>query len=465
MPRQQTTPAGATRQGNRATLSEGPVARGLAVATAPLAMALVVMFGIQLAEAWLTGLLGPHALAALGFVLPVAMTVMSFGIGLGAGATAVVARALGAGEEAGRLSLHALLLAAAVAFGLALPCWFGAEALLRWLGAEGETRLLALAYLRSWLLGAVPLLTGMVALGIVRAAGDMRFGGSALAGAGILGFLLDWPLAFGLPGVVPGLGLPGLAVAADLSWLAMLLVSLQRLRRFGLLGTGGAVMDGFLASTRRVLRVGLPAAGTNAIIPVANGLFTAMLAVQGSAAVAGFGLGSRVESMAMTALFALSAVVNPFAAQNAGAGRLDRLQTGMRASMSFCLAYGLAVALPLVVAAPWVAAAFTADPAVAASTTLYLRILPWGYGAIGAIAVACAAFNGLERPMSAVAISLVRTFVLGVPLAWIGGRLGGEAGTFAGLLIGNLGAGLLAAGWLLRKVAHEPARQPLPATP
>ncbi|WP_084112351.1 MATE family efflux transporter [Belnapia moabensis] len=464
MPSQQTAPAGATRQGNRATLSEGPVARGLALATAPLAIALVIMFGIQLAEAWLTGLLGPHALAALGFVIPIVMTVMSFGIGLGAGATAVVARALGAGEAAGRLSLHALLLAAAVALSLALPCWFGAEELLRWLGAEGETRQLALAYLRTWLLGAPPLLTGMVALGIVRAAGDMGFGGSALAGAGILGFLLDWPLAFGVPGVVPGLGLAGLAAAADLAWTAMLLASLWRLRRLGLLTLDGPLMHGFVASTRRVLRVGLPAAGTNAIIPVANGLFTAMLAVQGSAAVAGFGLGSRVESLAMTALFALSAVANPFAAQNAGAGRLDRLQAGIRASMGFCLAYGLAVALPLVVAAPWVAAAFTGDPAVEGSTTLYLRILPWGYGAIGAIAVACAIFNGLERPMTAVAISLVRTFVLGVPMAWLGGRIGGEAGTLAGLLIGNLGAGALAAAWVLRAGTHEPARGRIPAT-
>lgn len=459
---QQTAPAGAARPGHRAALSEGPVVRSLAAATAPLAMALVVMFGIQLAEAWLTGLLGPHALAALGFVIPIVMTAMSFGIGLGAGATAVVARALGAGEAADRLSLHALLLAAAVAAGIALPCWLGADALLGWLGAAGETQALARAYLRTWLLGAVPLLVGMVALGIVRAAGDMRFGGTALAGAGILGFLLDFPLAFGLPGLAPGLGLPGLAAAAGLGWLAMLVASLRRLRTLGLLVPGGSWVAGFAASARRVLRVGLPAAGTNAIIPIANGIFTALLAAQGSTAVAGFGLGSRVESLALTALFALSAVANPFAAQNAGAGRLDRLRAGMQASMAFCLAYGLAVALPLVLAAPWVATIFTADPAVAGSTTLYLRILPWGYGAIGAISVACAAFNGLERPMAAVAISLVRTFVLGVPLAWLGGRLGGEAGTFAGLLAGNLGAGLLAAGWVLRATAGAPAGRRVP---
>jgi hypothetical protein len=96
-------PAGAASPPRRhAALVEGRPAHVLAVSTVPLAGALVVLFGIQLAEAWLTGLLGATALAALGFAFPVVMTAMSFGIGLGAGASAVVARALGAGSPGSR---------------------------------------------------------------------------------------------------------------------------------------------------------------------------------------------------------------------------------------------------------------------------------------------------------------------------------------------------------------------------
>jgi Na+-driven multidrug efflux pump len=175
-----------------------------------------------------------------------------------------------------------------------------------------------------------------------------------------------------------------------------------------------------------------------------------MLAAHGTAAVAGFGIGSRVESLAMTALFALSAVANPFAAQNQGAGRLDRVHRGMRAAMVFCAAYGVALALALILAGPLVARLFTGDPATRASAALYLAVLPWGFGAIGAIAVANAAFNGLGRPMAAVGVSLLRTFLLGVPLAWLGGRLAGEAGTLAGILLANLLAGSVAAAWVLR---------------
>ena len=425
---------------------EGPVGRVLARTTAPLAAALFVMFGLQLAEAWLIGQLGATALAALGFVLPVVMTAMSFGIGLGAGASAVVARAIGAGgrDEAANLSRHVLILSAALALLVAVPGWLGAPWLLDMLGAEGEARALALAYLRLWLPGLVPLLMGMAALSLLRAAGDTGFQGLALAGAGALTFALDWPLG------LYWLGFPGFALAASLGWCVMLVAALWRLRRLGLLGAAGA--GGFLPAARRVMRIGVPAAAANAIIPLATGIYTAMLAAQGPAAVAGFALGSRTEALAMTAFFALSAIANPFAAQNAGAGRMDRVAEGVRLSLIFCVAFGLVTAVPLWFAAPWIGAQFTSDAAVAASAVLYLRIIPWGFGAVGVIAVVSASLNGLERPLAAVAVSLTRTFVIGVPLAWSGGMLAGEVGLLAGILAASLIVGGGAAAYLWRVV-------------
>ena len=442
--------AGAHAAGpGRAALVSDPVVPTLLRSTAPLAAATLAMFAVQLAETWLTGLLGGGALAALGFSMPVVVTAMSFGIGLGAGASAVVGRALGAEEQGvATLCRHVLWLAAGLGLAVAVAGWLLAGPVLGAMGAEGPERTQALAYLRCWFPGAVPLLAGMAALSLLRAAGDTRFQGAALAGAAALAFLLDWPLAFGVPGVVPGLGLAGLGVAASLAWSAMLVVALWRLRRLGMLGAGGG--GGFAGAARRVMRVGVPAAATNAIIPLATGLFTAMMAAHGTAAVAGFAVGSRVETLCMTAFFALSAIANPFAAQNLGAGRMDRVRTGMRASLIFCAGLGLALAVALWLFAGWLAHALSPDAEVAASAALYLTIMPWGFGAVGAIAVVNAAFNGLERPFAAVAVSLARTLALGVPAAWLGGHLAGEAGTLAGILAANLLVGAAAGVAILR---------------
>ena len=348
-------------------------------------------------------------------------------------------------EDAAKLSRHVLVLAAALGLAVGIPAWLAAPWLLDAMGAGGEASALALGYLRFWLPGLVPLLVGMAALSLLRAAGDTAFQGAALAGAGALSFALDWPLG------LYWLGFPGFALAATLAWSVMLLASLWRLRKLGLLGPIEA--GGFMAAARRVLRIGVPAAAANAIIPLATGMYTAMLAGQGPAAVAGFALGSRTEALAMTCFFALSAIANPFAAQNAGAGRMDRVAEGMRLSLLFCAVLGLGLAVTLWFASDWIAARFTDDAAVAASAALYLRIMPWGFGAVGAIAVVSAALNGLERPLQAVAVSLARTFVVGVPLAWLGGKLGGEAGLLAGILVATLVVGGGAAAFLLRAVA------------
>ena len=61
---------------------------------------------------------------------------------------------------------------------------------------------------------------------------------------------------------------------------------------------------------------------TNAIIPVATGVITAMLARYGPEAVAGFGVASRVESLTLVLFYALSAIIGPFVGQNIAAGRL-----------------------------------------------------------------------------------------------------------------------------------------------
>lgn len=439
----------------RVAMTEGPVGPLLFATTLPLALALAAMFGVQLAETWLTGLLGRDALAALGFAGPIALTATSFGIGLGAGASAVVARALGADDPGvTRLAAHALWLAAGTAAAVAVPGWLLCPFFLRALGAEGDVHALAQAYLRAWFPGAVPLVAGIVALSLTRAAGDTRFQGAALAGAGALAFALDWPLAFGVPGFLPGLGVAGLAVAAALSWCAMLALALRRLRSLGLLERViTAPCQGFGASARRVLRVGMPAAATNAIIPVATTLYTAMLATHGAAAVAGFSVGSRVEALSMVAFFALSAVANPFAAQNAGAGRMDRVRAGMRAALVFCAGSGAVLGTLLFLLSPIMPRLFTGDPAVAASAALFLSLMPWGFGAVGIIAVANAVFNGLERPLPALALSLARTLAVGLPAAWLGGRLAGEAGTLLGILFTNLAVGAAAAIWVLRATA------------
>ena len=433
-------------------MCEGPVGQRLLTLTVPVAWGILALLGYRLAEAWFLGRIGPQALAAVTFSFNLTMVVTSLSIGLGAGSSSVIARAIGAGEAGvPRLVADALVLTTLVGLTAAIAGLLAAEPLSRLLGADDTLAPLVASYLRWWFPSAILLLVSQVGLSAARAAGDATFQGTAMVGSSLLNLAVAPVMILGI-GPFAGFGLDGAPMANAIAWAPLLLATLWRLRQLEILsfhpGGGPAGITGFLHSSKRILRVGAPAAATNTVIPFSAAIVTRLLAGYGHDAVAGFGLGTRVESVAMVAFFALSAVMNPFAGQNFGAGRLDRVRAAIRVIVIFCLSGGAVLAVGLYAFSHWIASRFTGDTQVIHFAMSYLTIVPVSYGAAGIIAIVNAAFNGLGRPMSAVAVSLTRTLVVNVPVAWLGGRLFGGPGVFMGICVANLLVGFGSAVWI-----------------
>jgi len=432
----------------RQKLTEGAVAPLLLRMTIPIAWGILALLGYRLAEAWFVGQLGAAALAAVSFAFPITMVVLSISIGLGAGTSSVIARAIGAGEAGvPRLVADSLILTMLVGVVCAVGGMAGADWLARLLGAGPDLAPSIALYLRVWFPSAVLVLVSQVGLSAARAAGDATFQGTALVASSVLNLALAPVVILGVGGW-HGLGLSGAPVSSLLAWIPLLAATIWRLVQLQLLSFDQLGMAEFVASSRRILRVGLPAAATNTVIPVASGIITALLAPYGHEVVAGFGLGSRVESLAMVLFFALSAVMNPFAGQCAGAGRIGRVREAMRVVLWFCLGFGAFLGVGLYVGRYWIATRFTHDGAVIEAAAMYLAVVPLSYGPAGIIAIANAAFNGLNRPLSAVAVSVARTLVVNVPVAWAGGRLYGAFGVFLGIAVSNVVVGVVSFVWV-----------------
>jgi Na+-driven multidrug efflux pump len=200
-------------------------------------------------------------------------------------------------------------------------------------------------------------------------------------------------------------------------------------------------------SWRDILHVGLPAAGTNAIVPVGLAVITAMIARFGPEAVAGFGVASRIESLVLVLYYALSAVIGPFVGQNLSAGKEDRIQQSLRLCAMFCISSGLVVAVVLALLSGFLPTLFSDNEAVMDVTRTFLLIAPISYGAYGIVMVVNAAFNGLGNPMPGVIISVTRILVLYVPLAMLGMRFYGIVGIFAAYALANIISGILGYYW------------------
>ena len=434
------------------TLTSGPVSRHLVQLTLPMVWGVLAMIAFNVVDTWFVAQLGERELAAMSFTFPVIMVLISLGIGLMAGTSSVMARAIGAGEteRVRRLCTDALLATTAVALLVSVVGLVTMEPLFALLGADDTIRPLVLEYMQVWFLGYLFVLVPMVAFGALRSVGDSKLQGKIFIAASIFNAVLDPVLIFGV-GNWDGLGLRGAAIATVLARAGTGVAGhLALSRKHCLLARTLPSPRQFWRSTVDVSWVGLPAAGTNTIIPAATAVVVALLASYGPSAVAAFGAATRVEAVTLVPFFALSAVIGPFVGQNLGAGEHGRIAESLRIAGLFCLTFGLVSAVLLALGGDAIMGLFTDETRVRELGRLYLWIVPISNGAYGVVMVVNASFNGLGKPAPGVAISVVRMCLLYLPLAWIGSELIDVPGVFAGATIANLISGALAFVWFAR---------------
>ena len=437
-------------------LTEGPVGGHLINMTLPMLIGITTLMGQSFIDAYFLGIVGDRALAAFSFGFPILMIVTSVAIGLGAGTSSVVARALGADdhERAKRLSTDSLILSFLIASVCMIAGVLTIEPLFRGLGAP-EDLLPTISGFMTIVYFAIPFIVlGMVSTATMRATGDTRLPSKLMIGGAILNVLLDPIFIFGI-GPIPALGLNGAAIAGFLARGLFFFAAFFYLAyRLDLVTIGKPDLAVMRQSWRDILHVGLPAAGTNVIVPLGLTLVTMMIADFGPNAVAGFGVASRIESLVLVLYYAISAIIGPFVGQNLAAGKEARIQAALRLCAAFCIMSGLGIAILLALGSGFLPGLFSDNAAVTDVTRLFLWIAPISYGAYGIVMVVNAAFNGLGNPMPGVVISVTRILVLYVPLAFLGKSLFGIAGIFAAYAVANVASGVLGYVWA-RNNAHR----------
>ena len=436
----------------RRELLEGPIAATLLRKTLPVIGGMIAMMSFNLVDTWFISRLGTEELAAVSFTFPVVFTVISLAIGLGIGTSAVVGRRLGRGEFTAvrRRSTDAALLGLVVGVLMTLLGLATLEPLFRLLGADDTLLPHIRDYMGVWYFGAAAMIVPRVLNSILRAHGNTVTQGLMMGLAALVNVVLDWWLIFGV-GPIPAMGVFGAALATVLSWglMAVTLVFQRELR--GLFDLAGLTPAGLLDSWRELGRIAGPAALTSIFTPLAMGLLTRIVAGHGHHAVAGFGVGTRIEAFAQIAVLGLSMTLSPLVSQNAGAGQYDRVRRAIFGCFLFVLLWQLLVWAVLQGLAPWLVAGYAEREAVGEVLRTFLWLVPLGLGAQGVVILAVSSCNALHRPARAMRLSVVRLFVLSVPLAWLGGRLAGTTGIFSGMLVANLLMALVA-WWQIRVV-------------
>ena len=438
-----------------------PVGQTLTNLTIPTVFGLLGMVAFNLADTFFVGQLGTQQLAAMSFTFPVVMVVLSIANGIGQGGGALIAHAIGEGDQAKvqRITTDLILLALLIVIVLASVGVLTVEPLFGALGAPPEILALIRQYMFIWYIMIVVVLVPMIGNLAIRATGDAKTPSMVMMVAVVVNFALDPLIIFGW-GPIPRLELVGAALATALSRVVTLVYALYVLYvRDEMLTLAWPGWRALLDSWRQILAIGIPAAATNMITPLSMGLITRLVATHGVAAVAAFGVASRIDMLALVVILALGNVLGPFVGQNWGAAEYGRARQGIRLSQQFAVAWGLLMVLLLAPPGRWIAALFNDDPQVVENVVLYLWIVPLSYGLQGVLRLAAYTLNVLNKALYSMMLTLVQMFVLYIPLAYIGSSFMGLPGIFGAATIAHMAAGVIGFWILQQTVATEEEQQ------
>ena len=392
---------------------------------------------------WISQLGEPQLMAAIGFAFAIQFFTVSIGIGLMIGATALVARAIGAGRMARarrQATGGAMIAGTAMAVVAALTIGFRHE-LLTLLGAQGATEALAARYL-VWSMPSLPIMAlGMVANGSLRAQGDGRRSMFVTLVPGGVTMIIDPVMIYGM-----NMGLDGAALGIGLSRLVMVSMALRYA-----VGTHDLMARPGLAPLRLTWRpylaIAVPAVLTQMATPAGNSVLTSVMAPYGDDAMAGWAVVGRLTVVAFGGIFALAGAIGGIFGQNFGAREFARLRSTYRDALVFALIYTLLAWGLLMAAGDAVTRSFALGPEGAAVVRAFTHVGAGGFLFAAALFVSNSAFNALGRPARSTLSNWTRDGLLTLPLGLALAAGFGAAGVIYAQALASLLVGCAACWW------------------
>ena len=290
-----------------------------------LAMAMSVLVGV--AEIYYVGQLGTAPLAAMALVFPFAMLTQMMSAGaMGGGVSAAISRALGAGDlvRAHTLVQHALVIGLGAGLLYSLVMVWGGPHFYALLGGQDAVLQEAVQYGQVLFSGAVLVWLLNTLASVLRGTGNMKTPSVVLVATAVLQIVLGGVWGLGA-GPVPSMGMVGVAwghVVATAAGVAYFLVYLIQGRgRLGLKVQRFALQKNMFAD---ILKVGAIACLSPVQSVLAILIFTGLLAQQGTEALAGYGIGQRLEFLLIPIAFGIGVAAVPMVGMAMGAGQVDR---------------------------------------------------------------------------------------------------------------------------------------------
>ncbi len=452
----------------------------LIVLSVPIVLTNLLMVGYNLADTFWVGRLGQAGVSALSFSWAIIFLVISFGIGFNVAGTVLVAQNKGAGNLDGisRVAGQTVTFVFLLSMLIAVVGFFLTPSMLRLIGAESGTLEYeyALAYTRTEFVGMPFIFAFFVFQSLLQGWGDTRTPLYLMTFSVALNVVIDpfFILGFQDNVVFAWFGLEALeaslfALTGFDGWAVQGAAFATILSRGLAAGIGiWLLLSGSVGiqltrsdfrlrmeTVKQLVTIGTPASIEISTKAFSVTILTALVALAGPTAVAGYGIGTRITSMVVLPALGLARGVETLVGQNLGARQADRAKRGVYAAAGLVAGCFLLFSVFVYVLADPIIGVFITGSGATEVTAIgaeYLRIISLSFVFLGVFYIVQGAFRGSGSTRIAMGFAIIGFIVLRPLLAYgLAEPLGmGATGVFIGDALTNVVIVVLAGLYLLR---------------
>jgi putative MATE family efflux protein len=389
-------------------LLAAPIVPTLARLSAPGVLLVAFQSLVSVGDMYFVGRLGTGPLAGLALVFPLLMLLQMTSAGaMGGGVSSAIARALGSGDAAAarRLVVHALVIAAAMGAAFTILVLLPGESIYQLLGGRAGTLEHALRYSSIVFGGAIVVWIANTLSSVLRGSGNMLTPALTLIGAALVHLPLSGIL-------VSRIGIAGAGIAYVTTFGIAAFVMGLIVRRSSLLSPRREDWKLEWRLFREILRVGAISTLSAVQTVLTAVILTGFVGRHGAAALAGYGVGLRLELLQIPLVFAVGQALVVLVGTHIGAGRAARAKriAWVGAVFAACISLVIGVAVSIFPLA-WVGL-FSSDAAVLEHGSSYLRTVAPFYPLLAAGIALYFASQGAGRVLRPILAGTVRLAIV-----------------------------------------------------
>ena len=359
---------------------------------------------------------GDNALAAVGTSLPILNLLLALFVGVATGAGIVISQHFGAGnrEALSRSIGNCITLAGIASLFIMVVGTLLAKPMLVLLDTPDSVLQWCTDYLVIFFLGSAGFTFYNILSGILRGLGDSFSALGFLLVSTVLNIGLDIWFVAGF-----NMGVAGVSLATVIAQAISALFCLWKLLRMrDLFDLNLAMCKPDRETTMRIIRLGIPSGLTQAIMSVAMLVVQSLTNSMGEQIMACNVIIMRVDGFAMMPNMTFGQAMSVYTGQNVGAGRMDRVEKGIRQGSLMAFGTSCAITFVLLFCGRFLFDLFTDTAELMDLAVRMMRILAAGYIAISITQVLGGVMRGCGDTMTPMWVSLISTIVLRIPVAY-----------------------------------------------